>query len=265
MILLVLCAGVALRRSRHVWLALPLVISFVLMFGTHLHVEGTNTGIPLPGVVVPHLPVFSSILPVRLCLYVFLFSGLLVGGWLDERIGTGRRPLRHWAPAAGLAAVALVPLIPSGPLHAKPITIPHFFTSADSLNLVRPGAVVLVTPYPSPASAQAMGWQAAAGMHFRMPGGYFLAPDAFGNAQFGRQGGSISTIITLISRGLAPPTPESDALRQARAELVGHPYDAIVVGPMPHQLRAARFVRDLTGLRAEPVGGVWLFRFPQVG
>ena len=261
--LTVLCI-VMLRRSRHVWLAVPLAVSFVLMLGAHLRVNGRMTDIPLPGAVVQRLPVFASIIPVRLSLYVTLFSALLLAAWVDAQVG--RRPwgrVPRWVPAAGLAAVALVPLIPSGPLHAVRVTRPAFFGSAADVALLPPQGVALLVPYPSPFNAAAMWWQAEAGMRFKMPGGYFLAADENGRGRFGRQAGPLATVLEGIRAGLAPPPPQSGAYQAAAAELAGHPYDAIIVGPMPHQLRAAAFVQTATGVRPRAAGGVWLFLLPR--
>ncbi|MDP9101774.1 MAG: hypothetical protein M3N21_06455 [Actinomycetota bacterium] len=270
LIALLIGAAFALRRTRHLWYAVPLLISFVLMLGPHLVLAGHDTHLPLPWIVLRRLPVVSSIIPVRLCLYVFLFGGLLLGAWLDTRITQARadgRRLRSglpaWTPSAALIGLALLPVVPIAPLRALPISRPAFFGSAADLARLPAGSVVLVTPYASPSTAQAMWWQADAAMRFKMPGGYFLAPNELGDAAFGRASGPTAAIIRDIARGLRPPTPDAPRLAEARAELASRPYDAIIVGPMHYQLSAARFVKDLTGVHGDLLDGVWLFRLPK--
>ena len=50
-----------------------------------------------------------------------------------------------------------------------------------------PGGSVLVLPFPAPDTTEPMRWQAASGMAFAMPGGYFIGPAADGRAYVGGQ------------------------------------------------------------------------------
>jgi len=51
----------------------------VLSLGTHLHADGWSFPVPLPYLLLAHLPGFADTLPARLTVLVALFSSLLVG------------------------------------------------------------------------------------------------------------------------------------------------------------------------------------------
>jgi hypothetical protein len=120
-----------------------------------------------------------------------LFGALLFGVVLDALHDalSPRRSGRHaaargrrrsavvaaWAIPGVVAVVALLPLVPNVPFTAVgPVGTPLYFsTTVDRVPL---GSTAIVYPYPSSVTPNAQMWQAAAGLRFRMPGGYFLVP-----------------------------------------------------------------------------------------
>jgi hypothetical protein len=90
----------------------------------------------------------------------------------------GRAP--GWARPVAVAAVglvALLPLVPELPIHTYPVRTPPFFTST-KVREVPPGAVVLTFPFELAPRNDAMMWQAASGMRFRLLGGDVFVPGA---------------------------------------------------------------------------------------
>jgi hypothetical protein len=90
----------------------------------------------------------------------------------------GRAP--GWARPVVVAAVGLVaflPLVPELPIHTYPVRLPRFFTSTE-VRAVPPGAVVLTFPFELAPRNDAMMWQAASGMRFRVLGGDVFVPGA---------------------------------------------------------------------------------------
>ncbi len=170
-------ATVILWRSKVVRFAAILAgVAFVLSLGAWLLVDGwpseaSHSGLPLPGDILGRLPVFVNIEPARLSLYVVLFAALIFGVLLDHlHQAWPRRPLL--VPLA-LSAVCLVPLVPDWPYATQSAAIPSYFTSS-AVRAIPAGSVALVYPWANYFHSQAMVWQAAAGMRFKMPGGYFL-------------------------------------------------------------------------------------------
>lgn len=88
----------------------------------------------------------------------------------------GRDP--GWVRPLVIAAVGLVvllPLVPDLPIHSYPLRMPHYFTST-KVREVPPGAIALTFPFELAPRNDAMMWQAASGMRFRVLGGDVFVP-----------------------------------------------------------------------------------------
>lgn len=72
----------------------------VLELGPYLHVDGIATGIPMPYLLLSHIPGWSVTLPVRLSVLTALFGSLLVGTMADRlilRVSSWSVP-KTWVP-----------------------------------------------------------------------------------------------------------------------------------------------------------------------
>jgi hypothetical protein len=90
----------------------------------------------------------------------------------------------RWARPAVVAAVglvALLPLVPQVPIHTYTIHTLRWFAST-KVHEVPPGAVALTLPYELAPRNDAMMWQAASGMRFRVLGGDVFVPGAGGRS-----------------------------------------------------------------------------------
>jgi hypothetical protein len=162
------------------------VAAWLLSLGSRLTVDGHVTAVRLPFAVLEHLPVVDSILAGRFTLFVGLFAAWVLALGLDElRLDLASK--RQAVPAAvswlvaGLALVALLPLLPRWPNPSVAVDSPDLFTSP-ALASVPAGSVMLTYPYPQYPANQAMLWQAQAAMRFKLLGGYALVPGAGGQA-----------------------------------------------------------------------------------
>ena len=171
--------------------------AFIISLGAGLVVK-TNppaevSGFPLPERILTKLPLLSNTIPVRYSLFVALFAALLLGlilGALHDSLSSRRlqqtgshsrfgsdRKIGAVAIPAIVAALALLPLLPAAPFTAMgSVGTPTYFTST-ALKQIPEGSVAVIYPYPSSTTPSAQAWQAVAGMHFHMPGGYFLVPE----------------------------------------------------------------------------------------
>ena len=147
----VLVAIVVWLRRRPIVLLMGamLAIAFVLSLGSYLYIYGNDTKIPLPFIILAHLPFFDGLLAVRFSLFTTLFGA----GLLDDRRG---RVLPKTEECESIGAVA--PVLEkahcylctacrrrrdSHPAHSRgastchrQATVPPFFTSA-SLTSIR--------------------------------------------------------------------------------------------------------------------------------
>lgn len=194
------------------------VAAEAVALGPRLTVDGHTARLPLPDALLDHLPLFSSFAYARFALYVDLFAALLLAVGIDRwhrrwtpgqpagllagqpaqpvtrqpahrqlKEGRGGRWARwRWGTwlLAGTAVVALVPIIPDWPDPVVPVRVPRFFSDAAEVDRIPVGSVALTYPYAADVSDQAMLWQAATSMRFRLMGGYALVPGPNRQASF---------------------------------------------------------------------------------
>jgi hypothetical protein len=256
--LIALAATVAVR-----WWSRPVVRIGTLLglataigsMGPWLYVGGHRTEMWLPWAAVRRLPLLESVVPSRLALYTALFAGLLLAWFVDQAHGW---PGWGRALAAAVVVLALVPLVPRPLGGIGSVQVPPFFTGP-GIERIPADTVVLVVPFPGDRSTWPMLWQATAGIHFKMPGGYFLGPDKAGRARFGpRHSATQQALIDLASeRGGA----ELDQRRcQAiKRDLVNWNIRSILVGPTTERQQVLGFLTQLLGRPPQTIDGVLLW------
>lgn len=210
----------------------------LLSLGADLRVAGYRTGVPLPWVLVERAPVIGNVLPSRLPLLVALAVGLLLALAVER---WGRR-------GAALAVLALVPLVPA-PLAVVPTPpVPAYFRA-------EPTGTLLVLPFPTPTSTDAMRWQAAAGLSFSMPGGFFVGPGRTGRARFGAVATTSSLLLARADQGVALPVGPAEQAAFIR-DLARWRAGAVVLGPATHRGLLRATVTALLGRPPEHRDGV---------
>jgi hypothetical protein len=166
------------------------------------------------------------------------------------------------ADGAAAAVLAVLPLVPR-PYHTAPVPQAPAGWDATFTRLQLPAdAPVLIVPYPSLKQAQVLRWQAETGQPRAMIGGYFVGPDATGQAAFpwaieGPQT-AFTDYLGALSQGLHPPSPSGAEVRAAMA--FWRP-SAVVAVTSP-QSPVARALTRLFGRAAFHIGEVlsWQLR-----
>ncbi|MGC8463517.1 MAG: hypothetical protein ACP5P9_07605 [Acidimicrobiales bacterium] len=206
---LLLAAWIAWRSRAATRTQLAVVVGLaaaVLSLGAHLVVDGHATGIPLPFLLIAHLPGLASILPIRISFEtdaalaaVFAFgvddqwrrararglggSGVPVGGQRARAGHARRRRARTqgaWFFTVGVLAVAGLTLAPRWPDANSPAA--RAPAALARLAPVDRAPVVLTYPFAIYPQDQALAWQAAAGFDFRLIGSYALVQSPTGAA-----------------------------------------------------------------------------------
>lgn len=155
-------------------------------------VPGSHT---LPAALLPwnyiqHLPVISGMVPDRLCILADAGAAVVLafaldlarkeGSWFHRTFENGARV------AAGVAIVALVPLIPAPYEYAHTEPLPAGWTNTFRALDVTAKDRVLIAPYPWGGTAFVLRWQAVSGLPQTMIGGDFIQPNEPGRS--GRSG-----------------------------------------------------------------------------
>jgi hypothetical protein len=173
--LLALTGWFLVRTRKRPWSRVALAmlaVIFVASLGAFLHVAEASSvpdhdyshTIPLPWIVVAHLPVFDHLLPVRFAMFFSLIVGVVVAQAL-ARSGRGAR--LRWA-VAGVGVLALVPTF-NGPYWNGPAAASPLFDGGAYKRYIRPDEIVLAFPL---LSGDSMQWQADSDYYFRMAAGY---------------------------------------------------------------------------------------------
>ena len=224
------------------WLGLTTLIVAVLSLGPHLHVNGNVTAIPLPWAAVADLPLMESALPSRLMAIAFLGVGIIAA----TTLGT-RRVAATIALVAGLAIV----IVPWLPYPTQPAAAPAFFQPGGDVEKITPGSVVLVAPFSSKESTDAMYWQATANYRFRMPEGDAFTPGPY----LGPHPSFMKSTLDDLEAG-KPVNPTPEVLAMFRADLAAHGITAIVAGPSKGQAAIVEFLAEVEGSPPADDGGV---------
>jgi hypothetical protein len=172
------------RRSPRTQLAVVLLLgAAILSLGPHLAVDGRLTHIPLPFLLLDHLPVLNGLLPNRISFEVDACLAALIAFGLDDMhrasVGRGHGPApgkriggRGSVVLAGVTLAVLVatqlPRWPD-PFASQPaVSLPTALTSA----IPSGDPVALTYPYDTANTNEPMLWQAQDGFRFRLLGGY---------------------------------------------------------------------------------------------
>ncbi|MHB8464385.1 MAG: hypothetical protein ACYDH6_02085 [Acidimicrobiales bacterium] len=233
----------------------------VLSFGDHLAVVGRSTGIPMPWILVGHLPLLESLIPVRVGIILDLAAGALLAVALDGAAARRRRG-RHFAhrrpsvrralaPVA-LGVVCLLPLMPKLPFPSSRWDVPAFFRSPTG---IPDNALVVLAPYPEVIRPEVEIWLAAAGDRWRSAGGAYFVPDAAGNVTIGGTAPLAAVVENRIAKGGHSNQPERDGVR---AELRRDNVAAVIVGPGPRRDAVLAFWTSVLG-PPRVTGGVAVF------
>ncbi len=227
------------RRPAIRWLGLTTLIVAVLSLGPHLHINGNVTPIWLPWAAVAQLPLVGNALPARLMAIAFLGIGIVAAG----AFAIARTPVKRFTTGfllfAGVLAIA-----PSLPYPSAPATTPAFFRPGGDVEKINPGAVVLITPFSSKQSTDAMYWQAAAYYRFKMPEGDAFTPGPY----LGPHPSFLQSTLDGLDAGRVL-TMTAGVRARALADLDMFGVTTIVAGPSPGH---AAIVDFLTQIETNP-------------
>ena len=236
------------RRPSIRWAGLLTVLIAVLSLGPHLHVYGHATPLWLPWAVIAGLPLMGNALPSRLMLPAFLGLGIVVASLFAHP----RTMARRWRLGAWVLLVAgLVAVAPAIPFQTTPASVPSFFQSGGGVQGIPDGAAVLVTPFSSHRSTDAMYWQTVAQYRFRMPEGDAFTPGPY----LGPHPSHLQGTLDAPDQGQSVVVSTSERA-QALGDLAAFGVVAIVVGPSHGRDAIVSYLTSVLGSPPVETGGV---------
>lgn len=258
LVIMITLVWVARRRRLVVVIPLLLLVIFaVCSLGPKLHVNGHDTGVPMPWAIADKVPLVNNVLADRLSLAVAFAAALLLAVFVDEIVQS--RVLAVRLGGALLTALVGLSLVPNG-MHSTTVTTPSFFSSAALDRYVPKGSVVLIAPYIfGPAAEHPMLWQANTGMRFEMVDGWLIVP--------GQHYGTRHILATTLEKLQARPVQLTPSLRsQFVGELNARQVANVLVAPMPNRDRVIAFFSQLFGHSSDvQSGGVDLWHVTASG
>jgi hypothetical protein len=180
------------RRSDRVQLTVALLLtSALLSLGPYLYLHGRPTGIPLPFLVLSHLPLINNVLPSRISFEMDACLAALIAFGIDDlrrlpNPGRSSRRLRErrvgGTPAGAILVVAVVALVVTQ-LPVWPYQMPTAAGLPTGVRRAIPSGdpMAITYPYTNYPYLEPMIWQADSGFAFRMLGGYARHSNAHGN------------------------------------------------------------------------------------
>src|ERR1700680_3160152 len=245
------------RRPSIRWAGLLTLAIAILSLGPPAHFYGQTTRVGLPLAAVAWLPLMGNAVPSRLMLIAFLGVGIVVGSlWVARD-----RPTRRWQfGTSALLVVGLVSVIPAIPATSTTASAPTFFQAGGSVEGSPAGSVVLVTPFSSRQSTDAMFWQTLARYRFRMPEGDAFTPGPY----LGPHPSHIQASLDALDQGQTVAV-SSLARDQALRGLAGFRAAPIVAGPSPGHDAIVAYLTLVVGTPPQQTEGVdvW-WHFPPI-
>ena len=220
----------------------------VLSLGPHLHVNGNVTPIFLPWAALATLPLLGSALPARLMEIGFLPIAIVVAYAGAQALAA----TQTWRIATGFVLIlGLAITAPPLPYPSVRATAPAFFKPGGDVARVPEGSVVLITPFSSKESTDAMYWQALADYRFRMPEGDAFTPGPYLGPHPSFLQSTLDELDTgqaiVVTRGVRDKT---------LADLKSFSVSTIVAGPSPGQASIVDFLTAVVGAPPVDDGGV---------
>jgi hypothetical protein len=165
------------RRSSRMQLASALfLVAAVLSLGPYLIIDARSTHLPLPFLLLAHIPLVEDVLPARFSLEVIGCLAAMIAFGLDDM--HNHRPRPKWLTsrifAGALVGALVVTQLPQWPYSTKqgstlPTALRTTFPASDP--------VTITFPYLTYTFPQPMEWQMDSGYAFRLLGGYAHTPN----------------------------------------------------------------------------------------
>jgi hypothetical protein len=220
------------------------LVSAVLSLGPHLSIDARSTDIPMPFLIVSHVPLLNDVLPARFSLEMFACLAAMVAFGLDDMQRSSPRPawLTGRVAAGAFLAVFVVTQLPQWPYGtwSQP-TLPSAIRAA----IPNENPVTLTYPYPTGFTTQALTWQMDNGYKFRLLGGYAHATNP--------NGVMVTTRLltpSALERALAgqPLALSPEAVSGARATLFRYDVGLVIVDrSQPGSAQVAKLISEAVG------------------
>lgn len=236
----------------------------LLSLGPRFQIPLTNMTVPGPWALLADKPLFESVIEGRVAMVCAPALGMLLAVAVERLVHTPRLGRQFLGLTA--VAAALIPILPAPLKSVERAQVPSFIVDGTWQGYVGKGETLVPIPLPDSGNAEALHWQTAAGLRFRLPGGYFNGP--YGPERVGIYGASpryTSSMLRDISFTGVAPVIGKNWRAQARADFAYWHAGVLVLAPQQYQDRLRQAVDQLVGRPGKWVGGVWVWDLHDIG
>lgn len=241
--------------------AVTVAVLAAFSWGDTLSINGVDTGIPGPWMLLGQAPLFESVVVSRFAMGCIAPIAVLLALGVERALADRASEPRWFLPAGiALLAAALLPLLPT-PLHTvRAAATPSFFAEDTWRGYVEHGGAVVPVPVPDPLDASPLAWQVDAGLEFPVPEGYFVGPGEDGvHGRYGAVPRPTSSLLAEVARsGVRADVDDADRAFAAQ-DLRFWRADVVVLGAHPEADALRGTVEDLLGIPARRVADVWVW------
>ncbi|WP_316760342.1 dolichyl-phosphate beta-glucosyltransferase [Streptomyces herbicida] len=239
-------------------LAFTTVAAAVLSLGPKIRIPLTDTVYPGPWALLADKPLFESVIEGRVAMVCAPALGMLLAIAVERLVATRAVGTMYFGFLGVL--LALAPLVPAPLKSEQRAAVPAFFTDGTWKSYVRKGESLVPVPLPDSGAAEALHWQTAAHLGFRLPGGYFNGP--YGEDRIGIYGASpryTSDMLRDVRWTGVVPVIGKNWQAQARRDFAYWKAGVLVVAPQPNDDKLRTALHKLTGRTGKWTHGVWVW------
>jgi len=159
--------------------AIMTIIVAGVSLGTRLHIAGKTTSLLSPYKVISVIKFFDNVQPLRYFYFCWLLIGLLVGFGLDRGIAwwrssntvNQRQSMLRVGAVLAISILVLASIVPSHTENVQPTAVQPWLQSKEASQVMKPGSVTLMFPYPINLYTTALLDQAVTNFPYKIIGG----------------------------------------------------------------------------------------------
>ncbi|MFI1168291.1 dolichyl-phosphate beta-glucosyltransferase [Streptomyces sp. NPDC020801] len=230
----------------------------LLSLGPKFRIPLTDTVYPGPWALLAHRPLFESVIEGRVAMICAPALGMLLAIALARLSETRSVGTLYCGLLA--VALALLPIVPAPLKAVDRVPVPPFISDGMWKSYVRDGESLVPVPLPDPGAAEALHWQTAAHLGFRLPGGYYNGP--YGPDHIGIYGASprfTSNMLRDVCYTGVVPVIGRNWRAQARRDFAYWHAGVLVLAPQQNDGHLREAVTKLVGRPGKWTGGVWVW------
>ncbi|WP_079054303.1 dolichyl-phosphate beta-glucosyltransferase [Streptomyces graminilatus] len=239
-------------------LAVTAVVAALLSLGPKIHIPLTDAVLPGPWALLADKPLFESVIESRIAMVCAPALGMLLALAVERLAATRRLSTQYFGMLAVLLAVA--PVVPAPLRSVERPDVPAFIADGMWKPYVGKGESLVPVPLPDPYDTEALHWQTAADLGFRLPGGYFNGPAGPKRAGiYGAERRYTSDMLRGVSHTGIAPVIDANWRAQAGEDFAYWKAGVLVVAPQSNAGALRETLDQLTGETGRWTGGVWVW------